>query len=373
MKPLDEARLLMDITTRQQMYIEGVKLGQRREFERVLRELSDEFRLVLGKLKFATLDQMTKMELNVLLLTIRRFQSRIYSQYSERLIKQLQAFMRADVKQNKRIIGYAKLQFNFEEYDKSLPKLNNETASKLVIEEKEDENLTPLFGLLAINGTDEGFSKFWSTIINNPIPASGALILPFIKSFLNTSQASLENTIRQGYSNGWTPQETISEIVGISGGEKGKLNTVLNNNDAVVATAIQVIAAAGSAAVSSAMFEYYVWLSVMDNRTTVICRSRNQKVYKYGVGPMPPAHIRCRSHIMPLHGGKLDDRIDTSFYNWASQQPLAFLVSVFGTTVAASYKNGTASEKDKNGFTAVRPLTIQEFEEMDDLILLQGD
>jgi len=37
----------------------------------------------------------------------------------------------------------------------------------------------------------------------------------------------------------------------------------------------------------------YQWVATLDNRTTMICGSRDGKVYQEGIGPMPPAHWNC--------------------------------------------------------------------------------
>ena len=38
------------------------------------------------------------------------------------------------------------------------------------------------------------------------------------------------------------------------------------------------------------LLDGYQWVATLDNRTTMICGSRDGKVYQYGSGPMPPAH-----------------------------------------------------------------------------------
>lgn len=371
MKTLDKNKLLMDITTRQQMYIEGVKLGERKKFDKVLRELSDEFKDLLHSVKYNTLDEMSKVELNVLLVKIRKFQQRIYSKYTEDIVKQLEKFMKVNTNQTKRLMAYAKIQFKFDDFDESLEPLSNTKANNVIEKEKEENNFIPIFGSLPIDGSDEGFNKFWKLMLASPLPANGVMLKDFINAFSVSAQASIENLIRQGYVNGWTIRETLAQLVGTTSGERGQIQRISTQNDSVMSTAFQFVAAMSGSAVSSAVFGRYIWLSVMDNRTTVICRSRNLKIYVYGVGPLPPAHIRCRSHTMPLEGSiNLDDRNDFKFYNWASRQPLRFLISVYGVAMANAIKNGTAKESDFDEFTAVEPLDLEEYGGMDDLILL---
>lgn len=45
------------------------------------------------------------------------------------------------------------------------------------------------------------------------------------------------------------------------------------------------------------------WVSVLDGKTSDICRSRDGKIYPKGEGPRPPAHFRCRSIVIPLLRG----------------------------------------------------------------------
>jgi len=37
----------------------------------------------------------------------------------------------------------------------------------------------------------------------------------------------------------------------------------------------------------------YQWVATLDNKTTIICGTRDGEVYKLGAGPMPPAHYNC--------------------------------------------------------------------------------
>jgi SPP1 gp7 family putative phage head morphogenesis protein len=48
--------------------------------------------------------------------------------------------------------------------------------------------------------------------------------------------------------------------------------------------------------------EHYVWVAVLDDRTTDICRGLNGQVFRVDdpQAPRPPAHWNCRSHIEPV-------------------------------------------------------------------------
>ena len=122
---------------------------------------------------------------------------------------------------------------------------------------------------------------------------------------------------------------------------------------------VMAIAAVVGAGAISALFGWYIWLSVMDRRTSEICTSRNRKRYRFGKGPIPPAHIRCRSHIAPIVG--MDDIAAESFYTWAVRQPATVQDDILGEDLADELRNGSLKEKDLPKFESRQVLTLDEF------------
>lgn len=349
---LADNQRLYDIATRQQVYIEGVKVQYAREFNFVLAELRVELNRLLSRVKYKTLDGLTKAELNKLVVTLRASQSKIYNAYTQQIIKQLKGFMAADLEINRRAYVHSKL----EEEDAPIP--SDEEAIKYLQEENNQTNVFPLFGLASITGNNE---RLWSAVTNAPIPANGLYLLPFVKTFTTSAQASVENTIRKAWANGWTLQETIAELTGEDNkqGTSSQLQRIGVQANAVVATAVQHTAAVVGAGVISALFGWYMWHSVMDGKTTEICISRNRKRYRFGQGPIPPAHIRCRSHIAPIVG--MDDIAAETFYTWAVRQPADVQDDILGEDVADEMRSGKLKEKDLPKFEARQPLTLDEF------------
>lgn len=100
----------------------------------------------------------------------------------------------------------------------------------------------------------------------------------------------------------------------------------------------------------------YRWVSVLDSRTTPICRSRSNKIYEVGKGPRPPAHIACRSTTVPYEVG---DVMPTSYTEWLRQQPKDTIQDILGKTKGDIFINNPSLTLDK--FTANgRELTIDE-------------
>ena len=354
---LSDNMRLYDIATRGQVYIEGVKVQYAREFNFVLAELRLEISRILARVKYKTLDGLTKAELNKLVVTLRESQSRIYSAYTQQILKQLKDFMRADLEMSRRAFVYAKFEFDEERYGK--PQIPSDArAIKFLKEENNQANFIPLFGLAAITGNND---RLWSAVTNAPIPANGLYLVPFVKTFAVSAQASVENTIRKAWANGWTIEETLQEITGEDNkqGTSSQLQRVGVQASSVVATAVQHVAAITGAAVMSALFGWYGWYSVMDGKTTEICISRNRKRYRFGQGPIPPAHIRCRSHIAPIVG--MDDIAAESFYTWAIRQPADVQNDILGEDVADELRNGNLKQSDLPKFESRQALTLDEF------------
>ena len=364
---LSDNKRLYDIAIRQQIYVEGVKVQFAREFNFVLAELRLELNRVLSRVKYKTLDGLTKAELNKLVLSLRESQSRIYSKYTQQLIKQLKDFMAVDLEMNRRAYSVAHAEMNLEDGAappkiptdaQAIAYIKQQNESSNIKQQNESSNIIPLFGIASVTGNND---RLWSAVTNAPIPANGLYLLPFVKTFATSAQAGVENTIRKAWSNGWTLQETIAELTGEDAkqGTSSQLQRVGVQASAVVATAIQHVAAVVGAGAISGLFGWYIWLSVMDSRTSEICTSRNRKRYRFGQGPIPPAHIRCRSHIAPIVGN--DDIAAETFYNWAVRQPANVQDDILGEANGESLRNGSLKEKDLSKYEATRPLTLEEF------------
>lgn len=362
---LSDNKRLYDIAVRQQVYIEGVKVQFAREFNFVLAELRLELNRVLSRVKYKTLDGLTKAELNKLVLSLRESQLRIYSKYTQQILKQLKDFMTVNLEMNRRAYSLAHAEMNMGDGEMNMgdgettPNVPTDAqAIAYIKQQNESSNIIPLFGIASVTGNND---RLWSAVTNAPIPANGLYIVPFVKTFTTSAQAGVENTIRKAWANGWTLQETIAELTGEDAkqGTSSQLQRVGVQAGAVTATAIQHVAAVVGAGAISALFGWYIWLSVMDSRTSEICTSRNRKRYRFGQGPIPPAHIRCRSHIAPIVG--MDDIAAESFYNWVIRQPADVQNDILGEDVADELRNGNLKEKDLPKFESKQPLTLDEF------------
>lgn len=352
---LSDNKRLYDISTRLAVYVEGVKVYQARQFNFVLRDINEVLKKLLGRVRYKTLDGLSKAQLNKLVVELRESQSKIYSAYTTQLIEQLKAFMAADLEVNRRawVTGFIEL-----DSDEPGEIISDADAIQFLLEHASNE-ANPLFGIAAVTGGDE---RIWSQVVNTPIPANGLYLLPFIKTFTTSAQAGVESLIRKAWANRWTVEKTLRELVGDGErvqGTPSQLSRVGNQASSVIHTAFAHTAAIVAAGVASAVFGRYAWYSVMDGNTTEICRSRNRKIYRYGSGPLPPAHIRCRSHTAPVISAS--DLADETFYTWLARQPLEVQDDILGEEGGNAIREGRLKAKDIPKYDADRPLTYEEF------------
>lgn len=99
------------------------------------------------------------------------------------------------------------------------------------------------------------------------------------------------------------------------------------------------------------------WVSTLDLRTTPICIDLDLQVFPVGVGPRPPAHVQCRSTIVPWwsadapeFGGKRASKdgpvpSTTSAAEWVSKLPQSELEEIVGVARAKALRDGTLTFK----------------------------
>lgn len=305
---LADNKRLFDIATRQAVYVEGVKVWQAQQFDLFLRELSEELRKMLGRIKYKTLDSLTKTQLNAFMIELRRTQTRMYSIYLEKVLEQLEAFMKADLLVTKRIFA------------SPYEVVSEEEADELIRSAEDEETFAFLYGTAAITGSN---GLLWRSISNTIVPANGLYMGSFLKGFSTSAQAAVQNAIGKAYANGGSVDELKETLLARTvQGTGGIVQRIGKQANAVLATSMQHISQMVSASIASGLFGFYEWWSVIDSSTTDICRSRNKQRYKFGEGPLPPAHILCRSHISPVKGGESPP--NERFADWQARQPEAF-------------------------------------------------
>lgn len=357
-------RRYYDVLTRHQIYVECVKLGIAASFNLYATKIARLVRLRLAVLHVKTLDQLTKTQLTQLVRDIHSDQVETYKEYAIALLALLRFFAETDMQQTKYLFQY----------------LNDETNADDSSQRADVPSVAPaldtlsgtigsgLFGLALLAATKAGQDRLWLTIVNAPLPANGVLPLNFLNGSITSAMASVESEVRKGFANRSTVASVLDTIVGTAAvnNKDGVLARVYRQQAAVFDTLIQHTTSIVKAATMSAYFDSYIWASIIDGKTTQVCLDRNGNVYVFGAGPLPPAHIGCRSDIVPSVG--IDDAPD-SYYAWLKSQPTAFLSDILAPGKFDSLQSGKLRAKDMPKFDEARPISIDQFSKKLPLIL----
>jgi len=216
----------------------------------------------------------------------------------------------------------------------------------------------------------------------NSRPFQGRLLREEYQDLPRAAFRRVRDTIRAGFVEGRTTDQIVRDIRGTRA--QGFRDGVIEQNrraaEAVVRTAVNHTANTAREYTyerNSALIKGVRWNATLDGRTTLICASRDGKVYNPGKGPRPPAHYNCRSSTSPVlkswrqlgfdadelpEGTRagMDGQVpaDTTYDAWLRRQSREFQDEVLGERKAALFREGVKVDRfvDRRG----RELTLDE-------------
>ena len=204
-------------------------------------------------------------------------------------------------------------------------------------------------------------SVIWNQASKRPMGANGMTMQETVNAYYAGMKRDILNRIRQGRVNGEDLSAVRADI-------NGRLMTKFRNQaNSLIATSYQHISSVIQSYIEAMFYERYRWVAVLDEKTTEICRSRDGKTWRYGKGPIPPAHYNCRSKIVPVED---DNRnIPASFYQWLKTQPEEVLTDIVGRQKAQSIIDGMATETQFPKFMNMKQIPLDKFKDKLSLIL----
>jgi SPP1 gp7 family putative phage head morphogenesis protein len=195
----------------------------------------------------------------------------------------------------------------------------------------------------------------WNAARKRVLGANGLTLEQTMARYYASVKADVMNRLAQARVNGTSMRELRDEF-----SSKGKLLKKWKDQaNSVIATSLQHISSVTQSYYEGIFFERYRWAAVLDDRTTDICRSRDGKTWRYGKGPLPPAHYNCRSKIVPVEDTRRN--LPATYFAWLTDQPLAFLVDIVGKQKAERIKSGKATTTEFPKFMGAEPLPLDEF------------
>lgn len=294
---------LLNVIVRHQVYLEGLKDGKNAEFIKMMAQLDRALRTELAFVDYNSLTDMSRTALNKLILTLKKAAAKIADVWLYELIRWLSEYVQVDTDFWKFTYGLAQPEADFTEDDA-------------------ENNTNAWLGL--------------------PMAANGITALLFLKGWNALVGQRISQTVLMSAANADTPQQLTQRLLGTKAANyrDGLLSTLNRQGQAVNNTVIQHLAAQANINIASQAWASYLWLSILDDATTKICRSRNGKIYRFGEGPLPPAHVGCRSSIMPFDGSVAPAM--PGFQMWASSQTDAFVKDAFDGKVGSRYEGSKA-------------------------------
>lgn len=340
-----------DTAIRRQIYLEGVKEGEIKKYERFLKKVDKKLRLELSR---ENLTDFGRGRLNSQLKTISTALTEIYTEWGDEFKEELAA-----------------IAVNAAEFE-----------------------ATTLEGVSRFEFASPSPAQITTAIYTRPLSVrgldKGKLLAPLVKDFTITQNKHIVGAIRQGYFEGLTNAQIIQNLRGTKANnfKDGVLNVSRNHAAAIVRTSVQHAASEARFQVwdkHDDVIKGYKWVSTLDSRTTQVCRSLDGQVFEMGKGPIPPIHIGCRSTTIAeladdlnwLQEGRtrasiLGNTKDQTYYEWLDKQPLDFQDDILGPKRGKLFRDGGISSSEFARLNLGRdfqPLTLEEMRAKDPLAL----
>jgi SPP1 gp7 family putative phage head morphogenesis protein len=217
----------------------------------------------------------------------------------------------------------------------------------------------------------------------NARPFEGQVMSEHLNDLPDATFNTVKKTISQGYANGLTTDQIISQLRGTRANNfsDGVLQQSRNSIERTTRTALNFTANVARDSVyqqNSDIVDSVRWVSTLDTRTSDICIALDGQVFPVDSGPRPPAHYNCRSATSPITKSwselgfdatdlpdatraSMDGQVPATetYGTWLARQTDSVQDDVLGPTRAALFRDGGLSV-DKFVDTAGRSLTIDQ-------------
>jgi SPP1 gp7 family putative phage head morphogenesis protein len=201
-------------------------------------------------------------------------------------------------------------------------------------------------------------------------PMEGHLLTHWTDGMEAGRMARIEGEIRKGMVAGEGTDAIVRRIKGTkaNGYRDGILDISRRSAQSVVRTAtahVSNVAAQSTWAANSNVVRGWQFLATFDSRTTITCAALSGQVFPVGEGPMPPRHIGCRSHSLPvtksyremgLHlddvppgdRASIDGKVagDLRFDAWLTKKGAATQDDILGPVRAQMFRDGKLKLSD---------------------------
>lgn len=169
-------------------------------------------------------------------------------------------------------------------------------------------------------------------------PMQGALLKEWLSDLEPSHRRRIEQSLRISFAEGESLETAMNRLRGATKLNENGLAALIRTSNAHIATSVTEATYEANADI----IEGVEWVSVLDGRTTEICRARDGKRYKPGEGPRPPAHIGCRSTTVAVLLG-VEPLPRENYSQWLKRQPAKVQNDILGPTRGRMFRDGAMS------------------------------
>lgn len=317
--------LLVQIATRHAVHLEGVKTRYAREFERFLEQMEND---ILARLAKSDPQSITTARLERLLKAVRATLDEGFGDYQKVWRQQI------------RELGEYEAGFEV----RALQQLG---MNREFVLPSPSQIFTAAFSRpLSVEGVD-----------------NGKLLEPFYRTWTDRNKIRIVNAIRLAAAQGQTTDELVRKIRGTRAAKyrDGLIDATRRDVNLMARTALQHVAVQAREVTWDAnakVIRAVEWVSVLDSRTSGLCRGLDGQQFPLKKGPRPPIHAGCRSTVVPVLKGRLSElqgggtqfargedgpgrvSADLDYYQWLKTQSEAFQDDIVGPTRGKLLRNG---------------------------------
>jgi len=336
---------LLNNITRHQVYLEGLKAGYSAYFSQYLKNLERDVKALVLDLQDESIGDMTKKRLEAFRKAVQRAANRNIDHYLKMIDRELGKLEKS---QEKAWV------FLYQNAPEVKPETKQAEAAPVDVPTKEPElpSETETKQWLDQKAKEEEKDHF--------IP--WLLWLPWLATMKDDFSKKLQNAIIFANANNTSTKDFLKVLFGDKRtGEKGIFDSIETAQKWTLGNIIQAISTNTQHGIERLLFAKYRWVSVIDGRTSAICRMRNGMIFEYGKGPIPPAHPNCRSRIVPVSRGNAVTT-PTSYFEWLKNQNKITQAYILGKEKAQMLRDGKLKSSDLLAFRNLRSLTLEQFE-----------
>lgn len=309
-----QSRFIADALTQRQIFVERAKTALHDEHDAVSSAVIAALIVGLGRVAHPRMGQLSRVELNALVRRVLKAYDKESSNYVGRLTHWLELYS--------------------------------------------DQEARYMTGVMnqALDAPDQEAPVAWPYVTAGIIGATGLGVKQTFTGLRTTQRNAIRKVLQRAYVQNWTVGQVTTAFRGtVSLNLKdGLLPKLKRAASATVDTVVQFGMSSARFKAMQGFLDYtlgYTWVSILDGHTSSICRSLSGQVFKYGAGPIPPMHYRCRSHIMPIFRktAKLHKMASgavgafENYYTWLKRQPFTVQKDVLGPTWSKLFRDGGLS------------------------------